>query len=185
MLSTSFHALCCSSVLNISAPGFPWVRTFGAPGSGSVLGQPPQLSLTFGGGMCLSPWTASSSSVLVPDNANQRVVEIDFVTGLLVKVWVTGVDYPMAVAATASLIAVASHGASVDRVAFYDLSGTLLRGFGGPGLGALDTSSLGVALGYPWSLQFSQDQSTIVVSEAWSQRVTRWGVSNVTLVSGK
>jgi hypothetical protein len=122
----------------------------------------------------------------VPDNANGRVVEIDFVTGLLVKVWVTGVDYPIAVAATASLIAVANHGVNLDRVAFYDLSGAFLRAFGGPGLSAPDNSVyLGARMGYPWSLQFSQDQSTIVVSEAWSQRVTRWGVNNVTLVSGE
>ncbi len=171
-------------MLNISAAGLPWVRTFGATGSGSDIGQPPQLSLADGGGMCLTPWSPISTSVLVADNLNGRVVEVDFVSGVLLKVWLTGLDYPLAVAASMSVIAVANHGTN-DKVSLYSLSGVLLRAFGGAPLTQLDTSNLGVRMGFPWSLQFSQDAATIVVSETYSQRVTRWGVANATFVSGE
>jgi hypothetical protein len=170
-----------SSVLNLTAPGLPWIRTFGSTGTGSTVGTAPQLSgvADTGGRLCTTPW--SPSTVLVPDGGNGRVVEINFVTGLLVKVWLTGLDTPTCVAATDTLIAVGNRGATA-RVSLYNLNGVLVRAFGSTSLAAGDTSSVGVFLGYPSSLQFSQDGTSIVVAEAFAQRATRWSVATASFI---
>ncbi len=181
----SLNVLChvvCRSVLDLRTSGLPLVRSFGSVGSSAVVGQPMQLATSGNGGrMCASPW--SNVTVLVPDNGNGRVVEVDFTTGNLVKVWITGISNPTGVAATLAMIAVCNNGATA-RVALYDLAGTLLRSFGSTPLAEGVTANVGVYLGYPWALQFSQDGATIAVVEFYSQRVTRWTVGTAAFASG-
>jgi hypothetical protein len=129
--------------------------------------------------MCTVPW--NPATVLVPDVLNGRVVEVNFITGLLVKVWLTGLDTPTCVAATDTLIAVGNRGATA-RVSLYNLNGVLVWAFGSTSLAAGNTSNVGVFLGYPSGLQFSSDATTIVVAENWAHRVTRWSVASASYV---
>jgi hypothetical protein len=57
-------------------------RYVGAPGSRGLIGAPPQFNLPRAVQAC--PW--SSSTVLVVDSGNSRVVEVDVQQGLMVKV---------------------------------------------------------------------------------------------------
>jgi hypothetical protein len=169
-------------VLDLTTAGLPLMRSFGSVGSSAVVGQSFQFAASGSGKMCVTPW--SGTTVLVPDTGNGRLVEVDIVSGLLVKVWITGIDQPVAAAASLSVIAVANRG-STAKVAMYDVStGSLLRSFGSTSLGDGDTSNIGVYLGFPWGLQFSQDATTMSVTEIHAQRVTRWTVSTAAYVSG-
>ena len=69
-------------VHNLSAPGLPFLRTLGTKGTGATVGATAQFVLNCW--MTPAPW--SNSRLLVPDNFIGRVVEVDVVTGLLVKV---------------------------------------------------------------------------------------------------
>ncbi len=64
--------------------GLVWLRDIGEPGSGSTVGAPPQLQLSNPASSVRCPW--ANHTLLVSDTNNYRVVEVDVVTGLLVKV---------------------------------------------------------------------------------------------------
>jgi hypothetical protein len=120
-------------------------NTLGSSGTGTTVGATVQFGRP--------RWTAavpwSSTAVLVPDDVNDRVVEVDTVTGLLVKVWLSGVTNPFGVAATGSRIAVGwgAETLTTSKLDMYDLAGTLQWSVGGVYVG--DSSSAGTLLGDP------------------------------------
>jgi hypothetical protein len=59
----------------------------------------------------------------------------------------------------------------------YDLNGVLLWSVGGTALPDGDTTNVGVLLGAPSGVRFSQDESYVVVAEAYSHRVTKWNAT--------
>jgi hypothetical protein len=147
------------------------LRTVGKTGTGATVGAQAEMALI--GWPCTVPW--SNTTVLVPDFVNHRVTEVDFVTGLLVKVWFTGVTGVLGVAATGSRIVLAAGFAStITSLQMYDLSGNLLWAVSGTSQALGDTSSVGTRLGAPAGVKFSQNGSYVVVAEWYSERVTRW-----------
>jgi hypothetical protein len=156
-------------------PALSLLRNVGGPGSGALLGQPPQ----FNGPTWLAaaPW--SNTTVLVPDSGNGRVVEVDVVNGTLVRVWVSGIGQPRGVAASAAVIAVSQENAMSSSVLVYSVaSGVLLVAIGGVPLAAGNSCCAGVQLGQPSGLRLSQDGATIDVAETGAGRVTRWRVAD-------
>jgi hypothetical protein len=145
-------------------------NTLGSSGTGTTVGATVQ----FGRPRWTTtvPW--SPTAVLVPDDVNDRVVEVDTVTGLLVKVWLSGVTNPFGVAATGSRIAVGwgAETLTTSKLDMYDLAGTLQWSVGGAYVG--DSSSAGTLLGDPAQVQFSQDGSYVLLVETTSARVTKW-----------
>ena len=83
------------------------VRTVGKTGTGAIVGAQAEMAQV--GWLCTVPW--SNTTVLVPDFTNHRVTEVDFVTGLLVKVWFTGLVETYGVAATSTRMVVIAGGA--------------------------------------------------------------------------
>jgi hypothetical protein len=156
-------------------PALPLLRNVGGPGSGAIFGQPPQ----FNGPLWLAaaPW--SNTTVLVPDSGNGRVVEVDVVTGTLVRVWVSAIGQPRGVAASPSAIAVSQENATSSRVLVYSVAtGALLVAIGGAPLAPGNSCCVGVHLGQPSGLRLSQDGATIDVAETGAGRVTRWRVAD-------
>ena len=151
-----------------------FVRTVGTAGSGSVVGATAEMN--FGRWLCPSPW--SNTTVLIPDSSVGRIVEVDVVTGFLVKVWLSGLSAPFSVAATGSRMAVTwGTYTATTKLAMYDLSGVVLWTVGGAALSDQDTSNAGVRLGGPARVQFSQDGFYVLVAEAFSNRVTKWNAT--------
>jgi hypothetical protein len=164
----------CRAVHDL-APALSLVRNVGGPGSGAIVGQPPQLS----GPMWLAaaPW--SNTTVLVPDSGNGRVVEVDVVNGTLVRVWVADVGGPRGVAASPSILAVSQENATSSRVLVYSVaSGALLVTIGSAPLAPGNSCCVGVQLGQPSGLRLSVDGTTVDVAESGAGRVTRWRVSD-------
>jgi hypothetical protein len=150
------------------------VRTVGTAGSGSTVGAVAQLTAP----RWLSPSPWSNTTVLVPDLGGGRIVEVDVVTGILVKVWLSGLANPLGVAATPSRMAVAwGIDTATTKLVVYDLAGTVLWSVGGASLGDQVTSNSGMQLGGPARVQFSQDGTYVLVAEAYSNRVTKWNAA--------
>jgi hypothetical protein len=161
-------------VHNLTAPGFPFLRTLGTQGNGATLGATAEFDAGFW--MTPAPW--SNSRLLVPDPNLARVVEVDVVTGLLVKVWFTGMPRVTGVAATGSRIVVTyGFDTASTFMKVYDLAGVLLWSVGGAALSYPDTSNVGVRLGAPAGVRFSQDGSYVIVAEGNSNRVTKWSTA--------
>ena len=155
------------------APALPLLRTIGGPGSGAVIGQPPQFSGPQG--LAAAPW--SNTTVLVADGGNGRVVEVDVLNSTLVRVWATGVRGVRGVAASPDTIAVSQENTTSARVLLYSVQGGgLLVTVGGAPLAADNSCCAGTQLGQPSGLTFSQDGTYFDVAEAASNRVTRWRV---------
>jgi hypothetical protein len=174
----SLHFLFSRAVFGLT-PALPLVRNVGGPGSGTIVGQPPQ----FNGPMWLAPAPWSNTTVLVPDAGNGRVVEVDVVNGTLVRVWATSIGQPRGAAATSSVLAVSQENATSSRVLLYSVqSGALLVAIGGAPLAAGSSCCGGLQLGQPSGLRFSQDGSTLDVAEAGSNRVSRWRVADGTFL---
>ncbi len=154
------------------------MRVVGVPGGGSVVGNQAQIG--FPRWISAAPW--STNTVLVPDSLNSRVIEVDVVTGVLVKVWLTGSVNVFGVAATGTRLAV-SYGSMTGtaRLDMYIISGgppgslAFLWSVGGAELGAGITTGAGVLLGAPAAIRFSQDATYVAVVETNSNRVTKWG----------
>jgi hypothetical protein len=161
-------------VHNLTAPGFPFLRTLGTRGNGTTVGATAQFLANWW--MTPAPW--SNSRLLVPDCFLNRVVEVDVVTGLLVRVWFTDMPRVSGVAATGSRIVV-TYGVDTAStfMKVYDLAGVLLWSVGGAALSYPDTSNVGVRLGAPSGVRFSQDGSYVIVAEAYSNRVTKWSTA--------
>ena len=153
----------------------PQLRIVGKSGTGSTVGA--QAEFTSPGWLCFAPW--SSTTVLVPDYGSHRVVEVDVVTGFLVKVWFTGVTKAFGVAATSTRIAVSSgFDSGTTSLKMYDLTGTQLWAVTAAGLVLGDTTGPGTRLGAPAGLKFSQDSSYVVLAEWYSERVTKWNAAS-------
>ncbi len=161
-------------VLNLTVAGLPFVRTAGVMGTGSTVGAPAQLSSALW--MTPAPW--SNTTILVPDPVQGRVIEVDVASGLLVKVWLTGLPAVSGVAATLSRMAVCyGKGTSTTKLEMYDLNGALLWSVGGVALAPGMSSGVGALLGGPSGLEFGQDGSYLLLSEAYSGRVTKWNAA--------
>ncbi len=155
------------------APTLPLLRIIGGPGSGAVIGQPPQFSGPQG--LAAAPW--SNTTVLVADSGNGRVVEVDVLNSTLVRVWATGFNGVRGVAASPDTIAVSQENTTSARVLLYSVQGGgMLVTIGSAPLAAGNTCCAGTQLGQPSGLTFSQDGTYIEVAEAASNRVTRWRV---------
>jgi hypothetical protein len=152
------HFLPCRLVYGLGSAALPLVRSIGSIGSGAFPGQAPQFNGT--SLLCLAPW--SSTTVLVADRGNNRVQEVDFVSGTLVRVVVSGIEAPVGVATTRTVLAV-SHAAGglQETVLFSAVSGTRLV-------------SVPAGSAVPYGLRFSQDGAALLVVEQGSSRVTRW-----------
>jgi hypothetical protein len=90
-----------SRVTYLLQPGLPWVRTIGSPGpNGTTPGLAPQFNspeVT-----TAAPW--AEAHALVPDQNNNRVLEVDVVQGLLVRVVATDVVSPAGVAGVCNVL---------------------------------------------------------------------------------
>jgi hypothetical protein len=107
-----------------------------------------------------------------------RVIEVDMVSGLLVKVWLTGLPAVSGVAVTLSRMAVCyGKGTTTTKLEMYHLSGALLWSVGGLALPPGTSTGLGVQLGGPSGLEFGQDGSYLLLSEAYSGRATKWNAA--------
>ncbi len=164
------------TVRNLTSQALVAQLTLGPPGSGAT----GRLQVGSARWMTPSPW--SSSTILVPDGALGRVVEVDVLSGALVKVWLTGLPSVVGVAATHTWMAV-TYGldTSFTFLTLFDLSGALVWRVGGPALGdrnAGNVSNVGVLLGGPAGVRFSHDGSHLLLAEAYANRVTKWNTSN-------
>lgn len=133
----------------------------GVTGAGAVIGDEPQFSAPQQ--LTAAPW--SSTTLLVSDPGNDRVVEVDVVAGVLVKVWLAGLARVSSVAATTAHIAAAfgaMNGTLTAGIRVYSLLGTLLWSRAGT-----PTSSL----------VFSPDGSRLIAVEPLSSRVAVWEAS--------
>jgi hypothetical protein len=151
------------------------IRTIGTMGLDNAVGTTAQLWWPLW--PCAAPW--SNTTVLVgtatSNVATDRYVEVDVVTGFLVKTWFTGLIQPYGIAATGSRIAVTHGGQSGNAwIRLFDLGGNPLWSVGGAELAYGTTTNVGVLLGRPTRVTFSQDGSYLLVAEANSQRVTKW-----------
>jgi hypothetical protein len=134
------------------------VRVLGVYGSGLVVGATAQMITPRW--PAWAPW--STTTLLVPDSGNSRVIEVDVITGLLVKVWFTGLVETYGVAATSTRMVVTAGGAGPSpTLSMYDLKGALLW-------------TVTSGLGTPSSVQFSADGSYVIVGEVGAQRVSKW-----------
>lgn len=115
-------------------------------GSGSTAGQPVQLSSALRSS-CWLPF--APTSVLVLDRGNGRVVEVNVVTGSLVKVWSAAGSHN-SVAASLFLVAIAQ-GSQVD---LYDPTGSIVR--------SIVAGSGGVVFDTVWGMRFSVDGAYVV-----------------------
>jgi hypothetical protein len=59
----------------------------------------------------------------------------------------------------------------------YDLNGVLQWSVGGAALGDTVTSNVGVLLGGPSGVQFSQDGTYVLLAEGYSMRITKWSTA--------
>jgi len=83
-------------VLSLDAMTNLQPRYIGTPGSRGFIGAPPEFNLPRAVQAC--PW--SSSTVLVVDSGNSRVVEVDVQQGLVVKVgYLSGMYDPLVLVA--------------------------------------------------------------------------------------
>jgi hypothetical protein len=152
-------------------PPFAPIRTVGVHGSGTTVGATAQLYASWW--LTAAPW--SNTTVLVPDSSGNRVIEMDVVTGFLVKVWFTGLPNVAGVAATSQRIAVAyGIDTGTTRLNMYDLSGVLKWTVGGVALALGDTTRAGLLLGGPNGLRFSRDGSMVFLTEGNAYRITKW-----------
>jgi hypothetical protein len=149
------------------------LRALGTAGTGTTVGATVQL--TTPRWSTAAPW--SNTTVIVPDSTAGRVVEVDVVTGFLVKVWFTGMTTPFGVAATTTRIAVGwgSETSVTTKLDMYNLAGVLQWSVGGAYIG--DSTNAGVRLGDPGKVQFSQDGSYVLLVEKNSARVTKWSAA--------
>jgi hypothetical protein len=125
------------------APNPALVRTLGSVGSGTAVGSPAQI----GGNprlICWLPFT--NTSILLDDAGNNRVIEVNVLTGNLVKVWAGrgGVS----LAASMTLVAI-GYGTTVD---LYNIAGTFSR-------------TLTSSISDPWGLRFAPDGSYLTMVE--------------------
>ncbi len=121
-----------------------WVKDVGSAGSSSTVGAPIQ----FGAAprtICYLPFT--TANVLVDDVGNMRVVEVNVVTGNLVRVWQNRAGGNQ-MAASLSLVGI-SYGQTLD---LYDPSGALLR-------------SLTTTITWSWQFRFSLDSSYVLQAD--------------------
>lgn len=158
-------------LLVYSLATFSLLRTVGSAGTVATPGAPVQLG--YPRWIAPAPW--STSTILVPDSSNGRVVEVDVVSGLVVKVWLTGLSNVYGVAASGTSIAVSTGtDTPTTKLQMFSLNGTLLWSVGGTALGVGVTTGAGALLGAPSRVQFSQNGSQVLVTEANAGRVTRW-----------
>jgi hypothetical protein len=160
--------------VNSLTPPFTLQRTIGSTGTGSTVGAVAQASTARW--TTPAPW--SNSSILVPDNTLGRVTEVNVTTGLLIKVWFTGLPAVSGVAATTTRIVV-TYGTDTAStyMKMYDLAGALQWSVGGAALADTITTNVGVLLGGPYGVEFSQDGAYVLLAEAYSQRITKWNAA--------
>jgi hypothetical protein len=152
---TSHTAPVGLAVYNLTTLAF--IRTAGVSGSGSTAGAVAQMA-----GPRWPAWTAwSNTTVLVPDSSNSRVIEVDVVTGLLVKIWANDLTDVSGVATTRSRMVI-TFGTyrSITKLNMYDLTGLLLW-------------SVTSQLAAPSAVQFSADETYVLVGEGGNATVSR------------
>jgi hypothetical protein len=149
------------------------IRVVGKAGVGTTVGATAEFQWPTWPGA--APWSNTTVLVGSAGNSNYRFIEVDVVSGLLVKIWFTAYNQPYGIAATASRIVVTyGGGTGTTWISMHDLSGNILWSVGGTELLYGTTTNVGVLLGTPIRVLFSQDGSYLLVAEYASQRVTKW-----------
>lgn len=144
--------------------GLPYIRTLGRGGNCATIGAVACFSSPRYIAALPFTATATGGTLLVADFGNNRAIEVDVVTGFLVRVWSTSPT--LSVAASANMVAISNY----NTIALYNaVDRTVMR-------------TITIAGSTPNGMRFSMDGSYLVVADQTNNVVSKWFTNNGSLV---